>query len=138
MIDTLDPSVNVFDPEIDIVSLGQAIDTTWGRTSTPRTASYSVKFSIVGGCLQASYAAVVNFSSEREMIEMKRRYAQESISITDAVIKQIAKTYKDLCGKTVKIKERSRTDSVEIISNSVNNPKRTAYYRCKVLYDLAG
>lgn len=138
MIDTLDPQVNIFDPEINVNALGQAIDSTWGRTSTPKTASYSVKFTITGGCLQASYAAIVNFATEREMIEMKRRYHEECRSVIDGLLKQIAKTYKELCDKSLKMKERTRSDSVEVISNSVNNPKRTAYYRCKVLYDLAG
>lgn len=138
MIDELDSKVNVFDPEIDVNALGQAIDSTWGRTSTPRAASYSVKFNIVGGFLQASYAAIVNFASEREMIMMKRRYAEEAQSVIKDLVTEIKKTYKDLCGKTLKVKESKSSDSVEVISNSFHSLKRTAYYRRKVQFDISG
>ena len=51
---------------LDIISLGQAIDTTWGRSSTPQTASYSVKFTLMGGNrMTASYQLIVNFVSEK-------------------------------------------------------------------------
>jgi hypothetical protein len=138
MIDTLDPNVNVFDPQVDVNALGQAIDSTWGRTSTPLTAQYSIKFNLVGGCLNSSYTAIVNFSNENEMVMMKRRYSEEAQRVVEQLIKQIKGNYKDLCGKTLKIKARNYTDSVEVISNSSNNPKRTAYYRSKCLFDLAG
>jgi hypothetical protein len=138
MIDELDSRVNVFDPEIDINALGQAIDTTWGRTSTPRASSYSVKFSIVGGFLQASYAAIVNFSTEREMIMMKRRYAEEAQSIVNSLVSEIKKTYKDLSGKTLKVKEVNSSDSVEVFSNSFHSLKRTAYYRRKSQFEISG
>ena len=59
--------------EIDYNALAQAIDTTWGRSSTPKTASYSIKLSLQGSdTLLASYAALVNFGTEHQMIEMKR------------------------------------------------------------------
>jgi hypothetical protein len=138
MKDTLDPNVNVFDPEIDVNALGQALDSSWGRTTTPRTSQYSVKFSLTGGCLQASYAAIVNFASEREMIMMKRRYEEEARSVIESIAKNISKTYKEICGKSLKLKSRLHNDSVEVISNSSNNPKRTAYYRSKCLFDMVG
>ena len=62
------------DSKIDFNALGQAIDTTWGRSSTPKTASYSVKLSLLGpDRLLVSYAAVVNFGTERQMIEIDDR-----------------------------------------------------------------
>ena len=70
--------------KIDINALGQAFDTTFGRSSTPKTSSYSVKASFVGeNLLSISYAAVVNFGNEREMIELKRRYEDEARKIID-------------------------------------------------------
>lgn len=138
MLKPVDFDYSTFDPNIDANALGQAIDSTWGRTSTPRTSSYSVKFMITGGLLQVSYAAIVNFASEREMIEMKRRYAHESKSVTDSAIAEVKRVYKDLTGKTLKTKESSASDSVEIISNSFSSPKRTAYFRRKSLFEISG
>jgi hypothetical protein len=124
--------------DIDYNALGQAIDTTWGRTSTPKTASYSVKFTLGGdGMLVASYQAIVNFAAEKEMIVMKRAYSEESISVINAVLKNIRAVYKDLSGKTLSAKEYSTSDSLEIINFNVHNPKRTAYFRRKTCFEIA-
>ena len=123
---------------IDLNSLAQAMDTTWGRSSTPRTASYSVKFSFAGeNRITASYQVVVNFASEREMILTKRRCSEESMDVIDANVKSIKDVYKELTGETVKFKDVSSTDSVEIIGFNVHNPKRTALYRRKTVFEVA-
>lgn len=123
--------------DIDYNALGQAIDTTWGRSSTPKTASYSVKLTMLGpDRLMASYAAVVNFGTERQMIDMKRRYAEESELVTAEVLKAVKANYKELCGESLKAKELNSTDSLEIININVHNPRRTAYYRRKTVFEI--
>lgn len=121
---------------IDYNALGQALDTSWGRSSTPKTASYSVKFSLSGDRIIASYAAVVNFGTEKEMIMMKRAYSEESVSVINEVLKTVKANYKQLAGSTLKTKESATTDSIEIIGFGVHNPKRTAYYRRKTVFEL--
>jgi hypothetical protein len=124
--------------DIDFNALGQAIDTTWGRSSTPKMASYSVKFNLAGGnMLVASYQAVVNFAAEKEMIMMKRAYSEESIAVINATLKNIKAVYKDLTGQTLSAKEYSTSDSLEIINFNVHNPKRTAYFRRKTCFEIA-
>jgi hypothetical protein len=123
---------------LNINALGQAIDTTWGRSSTPQTASYSVKFTLLGGDrLLASYQVIANFVSEKEMILMKRNCSEESESVVAAHVKAIKDSYKALCGDTLTVKEVSATDSLEIIGFNVHNPKRTAYYRKKTIFEIA-
>lgn len=123
---------------IDINALGQAIDTTWGRSSTPQTASYSVKFTFLGSDrLLASYQVITNFVSEKEMILMKRNCIEESEKIIDAHVKLIKGNYKTLTGQSVNLKEDSSTDSLEIIGFNVHNPKRTAYFRRKVVFEIS-
>jgi len=124
-------------PKIDYNALGQAIDTTWGRTSTPKTASYSVKFSLAGDVLVASYQAIVNFASEKEMIVMKRMYEEESRGVIAEVLKRVKEVYKDLSGETLTTSEYNTTTSVEIIGFNVHNPKRTAYIRRKTSFEIA-
>lgn len=124
--------------DIDYNALGQAIDSTWGRSSTPRTASYSVKFTMLGpDRLMASYAAIVNFTTEKQMIEMKRRYSEESESVISEVIKTIKAHYKELSGDSLTTKNLSSTDNLEIIGLNVHNPRRTAYYRRKTILEIA-
>jgi hypothetical protein len=124
-------------PNIDYNALGQAIDTSWGRSSTPKTASYSVKFTLAGDVLTASYAAVVNFALEKEMILMKRTYEEESINIIDEVLKNVKKVYKEISGNSLSTKEIGTNTSVEIIGFNVHNPKRTAYFRRKTAFEIA-
>lgn len=125
--------------KINYSALGQALDTTWGRTSTPKTASYSVKFTLAGDILTASYQAVVNFASEKEMIVMKRMYDEESLKVINMMLKNVKSVYKNLSKETLftKEKEYSTSTSVEIIGLNVHNPKRTAYFRKKMAFEIA-
>lgn len=123
-------------PKIDYNALGQAIDTTWGTASTSKTSSYSVKFTLAGDVLLASYQAIVNFVSEKDMRIMNMTYEKESIDIVNAVVKNVKTVYKNITGETLPIKERSTNTSVEIIGFNVHNPKRTAYFRRKTTFEL--
>ena len=123
--------------DIDYAALGQAIDTTWGRSSTPKTASYSIKLTLLGpDRLLASYGAIVNFGTEHQMIDMKRKYADESKSVTNEVMKAVKKTYKELAGSGLTAKEISSVDNLEIIGTGVHNPRRSAYYRLRTVFEI--
>lgn len=124
-------------PKIDYNALGQALDTTWGRCSTPKTASYSVKFTLAGDILTASYQAVVNFASEKEMNIMYRNYERESIDVIAAALKSAKDIYKNITGNSLTTKELDSNDSVEIIGFNVHNPKRTAYFRRKTKFEIS-
>ena len=125
--------------KLNINAIGQIIDTTFGRSSTPKCQSYSVKFSMPGyGRLAVSYAAVVNFGSERRMIDVQKNYKEEAESIIAAAIKNIKQHYKELTDETlyVKLIPNSISDSTEIINLNVHNAKRTAYIRRKAIYEI--
>lgn len=123
--------------DIDFNALAQSMDTTWGRSSTPKTASYSVKLSLLGpDRLLASYAVVVNFGTERRMIDCKRAQVTESEAVIKEVMKQIKASYKDITGSALSVKEDSSVDSLEIINMNVHNAKRTAYYRRKTVFEI--
>jgi hypothetical protein len=123
--------------DIDYNGLGQAMDTSWGRSSTPKTAGYSVKLTLLGpDRLLASYQAIVNFGTERQMIDMKRRYSEESEAVTNEVLKVVKANYKELTGESLSAKEVQSVDSLEIIGFNVHNPRRTAYYRRKSVFEI--
>ena len=114
---------------IDYNVLGQILDTTWGRSSSPNTSSYSVKFDLKGDELIVKYVAIVAFASEVEKVTTKRQYDRESRTIIAEVVRKIKSLYKDYTGSTLKMKIISSEDNIEIIGFAVHNPKRTAYYR---------
>ena len=123
--------------KIDITALGQAIDSTFGRSSTPKTASYSVKVTFAGAdMLKVSYAAIVNFGTEREMIQMKRMYEGEAKSVIEKVLKHIKETYKDITDTSIKFTPAAPTNSIEILSMNPHNPKRSAYFRSQLFVEI--
>jgi len=125
---------------LNINALGQAIDTTWGRSSTPQTTSYSVKVTFLGADrLLVSYKEITNFVSEKEMIMMKRDCKEHAQRVVKEYMDHVKTVYKSLAGESLTLKEvkESTTDSIEIIGFNVHNPKRTAYYRSKTVFEIA-
>ena len=125
------------DKQINFDALGQALDTTWGRSSTPNTTSYSVKLKMMGPeRVEALYLAVVNFGTEKQMIDMRRMYSDEADRAIAAYIKRSKNLYKELTGDSITFKEQSYSDSVEIIGMSAYTPNRTAYFRKKIVFEM--
>jgi hypothetical protein len=123
--------------DLDYNALGQAIDTSWGRSSSPIVNSFSVKMRMVGpDMLSVSYQTIVNFASERQMLQVKLREAELSSTNVKSVLDAVKSTYKDLTSKSLKMKEVSSGDSVEIVGFGVHNPKRTAIYRKQIVIEL--
>lgn len=123
--------------EREIRALGQAIDTTWGRSSTPQTASYSVKFTLHGNILKAVYGTIVNFATERDMYLMKNRCSEASLESIKKELDVVKEKYSKICGKRLSVKEVASSDSLEVIGFNVHNPKRTSYYRRCTEFEVA-
>lgn len=124
---------------IDLNSLQQAIDTSWGRTSTPSVASFSIKASInQSHDLNISFTTIVNFGSKHEMIEMKKLHQADADQLIDKFVKSVKDRYKDIAGKSLKLSVDSDTidDSFEIINLNVHNGKKTAYFRRKCIASI--
>lgn len=123
---------------INYNALGQSIDTTWGRSSTPLTASRSVKMKLLGkNMLEVTYQEIINFVAEKEMIIMKRACEKASLDAINAHLTDVKKNYKELTGSSISTKEVGTSDTLEIIGFNVHNPKRTAYYRRKMIVELS-
>lgn len=131
----LDGSTSEID--IDYNYLGQAIDTSWGRSSTPMTSSRSVKFTLAGqSMLIAKYITIVNFSSTGMFKTMKAEQIDEAEKVVYAALAHVKAAYKDLAGRAIKVKETSRNDDIEIIGMGVHSPLRRAYYRATFTFDV--
>ena len=123
---------------LDYNALGQAVDTTWGRSSTPSGASQSVKFKILGeDKIEVLYAVIVNLVNDREMVDLKKKYTAESNDVIDGSLKRVKEVYKDLSESNIRFKQVSDTDSFEIINLNIYNRKRTAYFRRRVVYEMS-
>ena len=115
--------------EINI--LGQCINNTWGSSGNGemRTPTMSIKSSLQGDNLTCSYTTIVHLASERNLRDQVRKFEDESVKLTNEYIKNLKSDFKDASGRTLKVKESSTTDSVELITASPFTPRKTAYYR---------
>lgn len=124
--------------EIDFNALGQAIDTTWGRSSTPTVATQSVKFVLLNeDTIEVRYATIVNLVDSREFEKLKKRYTEDSSSVIDKAISKVKETYKEQAEKTIKFKQVDERDSFEYIDMNIYNGKRTAYFRRSVFFKVS-
>ena len=115
----------------EVNNLGQIIDTTWGKSSTPISPSMSIKAFLEGDVMKITYTVVINLLADSPfaMRNTVSRYEDESIKVVNEVLKDIKSQFKELSGRALKTKELSSTDNVEMITFSAYSPKRTAYYR---------
>ncbi len=127
---------------IDLNALGQAMDTTFTRSSAssgPVLNTHSVKAGFVSGeklKLKVVYTTIVNMVRDRELAESKASYEKEGDSYIDAASKQIVKDYKDLAEGSIKLERVDVGTSIEIVDLNVHNQKRTALFRRIAFFDV--
>jgi len=119
-------------------ALEQTIDTTWGRASTNDTnATMSIKANLHDNDgLRVLYTTIVNLGSLHEWEMVKGCQEDEAAKIIDQYAKMVKKNYKEATGETLKLKSVANNDSIELISMSAYSPRRTAYYRMIVDFEV--
>lgn len=128
-------------------ALGQAIDTTWGRSSTkhsPDNAAMSVKAHLLGGDLEGdaaqiilTYTAIISFGSVDEREREMDRYRGEADTVLNAALKRIKADFKDLAGRTLKSKEIEQDEDWELLTLGQFSGRRDAYYRKKAVIEVS-
>src|SRR5574338_1550320 len=130
------------DKTLDLNALGQALDTTFTRSSAssgPVLNVHSVKAGFAPGekvRVKVTYSCVVNMVRDREFLESKTRYESEGDTYIEAATKQILKEYKELVGKSLKLNRVEATTSVEVVDLNIHNNKRTALFRRIAFFDV--
>ena len=123
---------------MDINLLGQAINDTWGRSSTLKSHTMSTKASLSGNELTVKYVVVVNLGSIYESEKAKQNNKEDGLKVIGQYVKDLKSNFKELSGdKSLKLKQKGEHDSLEIINMSPYNPKKTAYYRLNVVFDAS-
>jgi hypothetical protein len=93
-----------------------------------------LKTSLQGDKFSVTYATIVNLGCVSEMRSLAARYEEESIKITKEYMKNIKREFKSSAGRSLKAKELSSSDSIDVIDTSPYSPRRTAYYRRTTVY----
>ncbi len=119
----------------DIRALGNLIDTSFGRSSSPG-GGHSIKAVMSGDNLSVVYTTVVHFASEASLQQQVIAHKEEGTQRTLAYIKELKKDFRAETGKTLKIGKEEPVDDVELISATSNSARKIAYYKMKWMLSL--
>lgn len=123
--------------EIDYNSLAQAIDTTWGRSSTPKVASFSTKVSMLNDKqIKVVYHAYVTFGRENDLIRSRRAHEEESKHVIKSVLDNIKKSYKELTDESLTTKEVTSDDTLELVGFGKPGSVKRAHYSRTVIVEV--
>jgi hypothetical protein len=120
----------------EVNALGQILNDTYGASSTVISPTHSIKCSLQGDLLIFSFVTIANIVMGPDPREQLKEQSRESMVRIKARVKEVEEAFKAAAGRALKLDEKSTEDSVEIISMSPHNPKRTAYYRRKSVYKI--
>lgn len=112
--------------------LGQITQKGWGVTSMPN----SITCSIGADQITMKYMTVVHFAAERALPDQVRRINDESGQLLSQCVADLKSKFKEMTGKSIKLKEVSDKDSLEIIAATNLSPRRVAYYRRQVTFEV--
>jgi hypothetical protein len=109
--------------------LGNILNTTWGRSSTTKVPTVSIKSALSGEVLTLTYTTIITLATDRNLRDQASRHEEDSVKLLSDYIKNCKKDFKDGCSRALKVKEIQTRDTIEIISTSPFTLKRPAYYR---------
>jgi len=109
--------------------IGQILNDTFGKSSTVKSPTMSIKGSLAGEVLTLKYTTVVHLASERNLRDQVKVFEEESVKLIKEYIKNIKKEFKNDVSRSLKLKELDTDDSVEMITTSPYTPRKVAYYR---------
>lgn len=123
------------------LNLSKVLNTSFGQTgpNPGRTGTQVIKFEQVSDeLLKVMFITTVNFASDTRMRESRVRWEKDAMSMIEAALKEISKTYKEKFEKELKLKIMTETfnDSFELVSYSQYNPMHRALYRVGVMVDV--
>jgi hypothetical protein len=117
-------------------ALSDVIDSTFGSSSTGKSASYSVKMKVVGDeRMEVVYTSVGNFIAKGDQgsAQIKRKFHDEGKEVIKQALEKVKEEYKDVTDKKISFKVDSESDDISLLQGSYQNPKRTCLYRLMCL-----
>lgn len=112
----------------EINVLGQIVDTSYGRSSSP-DGTWSIKVKLAGDTMTMKYTTVVHFATERGLGDQVQACVNEASQRIDAYLKEVKSAFKAAVGRTLKTTDNGGSDDVELIQSTARSPRKVAYYR---------
>ena len=90
--------------------LGDILNTTWGKYSTTKAPTMSIKSSLSGDVLTLTYTTIVTLANDRNLRDQVVSEEESSAKILADYIKVCKKDFKEAGGRALKVKEISTRD----------------------------
>ena len=117
----------------DINCLAQCLEAIKGS----KNGTESITYKLYGeNNMMLTFVTVVHIASDKSLQIQTMKESERSISMINDAMKKVKSSYKESSGKALKIKEISTDDSVEIISTTFHSPRKTAYYKRQVIFEI--
>lgn len=116
----------------EVNALGNIVNQSWGVSSTQRSDSpiAVVKCRFLNDQrMIVEYTTIVNLLQASEMHARVKGLEEDGLKAVKDYIKGTKEQFKDVMGRALKLELVSHHPSVEMISMSAYNPKKTAYFR---------
>ena len=120
----------------EINALGNIFNTTFGRASV-QGAGYGIKADFHGNRMVLKYQTVVHYNSSDGLHTQKAEHERESVEVLNQALAEGKRQFRDIAGRNLKIQELDSTDDVELISATANNPRKIAYYRRYITFEIS-
>jgi hypothetical protein len=117
-------------------TLGQLIDTTFGKSSTTSSPTVSIKMTMQGNSLIVKYTTIVHFASEQSMRDQSKELERAATQLTKKAVDQLEVDFKKIEGKKINFKKKTSDNGIELINMSPYNPRKVAYYRLNTTYEI--
>lgn len=113
----------------EVNSLGQILDTTWGKSSTIGSPTMSLKGKVASDELTIVYSTYATFASNLAMSQQLPRLLDEGQKAVDQYLKHIKDDFRELEGRSLKTSLINVDHNLEVVSlQSHISPKRTVLF----------
>lgn len=120
----------------DISALGQAINFTFGASSSP-DGQMSVRASLLGeSTMTVKFEMIVNIFHGTARTEAMKVHNNTAESEIVSFVKRISADYKEISGKNIKFSKINEQVNIEDIALNGYSPKRTSKYIKTVLFEI--
>lgn len=117
-------------------TLGQLINTSYGKSSTVAAPTSSIKMSLQGNALIVKYITIVHYASEQSMREQSKEHERAADQLTKKTVSEVENGFKKIEGKSLKLTRKNFDSGIELISMSPYNPRKVAYFRLNTTYEI--
>ena len=120
----------------EINCLGNIFNTTFGRSST-KGAGYGIKAKVHASLLEIKYQTIVHYNSSDGLATQQKEKERESVQVLNQALAEAKSAFRESTGRALKVKELSSNDDIELVSASAQNPRKIAYYRRNIIFEIS-